>query len=291
MQRPGELERMSRPVQEVGIAERDVACTCRDEAPDVFEHDLARDGEEPATVDRRNGAVQAVMQAAAARFDVARRHVRARSREMDVAVEIREPDATRNGIREPVQRRHPAGGTRPVPLYLLHQRDEGALELSADDRVRDSGSQVVGVEQRVQSVEADEALGIELPDAVRRPHAQPERGVHRYRNPCEPGAPDFEFIEWIDREVEVVGSVSRALEERAGPCDPERLVAQLVAGDEQYRARSAQVTRHGIRHGGTRQFAHRARNATTGRGSAVCQTTGSRVRAGSVRRTGARKRQ
>src|SRR6266550_3018360 len=49
--------RMSRAVEEVGVAERDVSRAGGDEAADVAEHDVLRHDEESSVVDGRNGAV------------------------------------------------------------------------------------------------------------------------------------------------------------------------------------------------------------------------------------------
>src|SRR2546429_7445361 len=51
-----QLERVPRPVEEVGIAEGDVACPGLDQATDVLKYHTARYREEAAAVDRRGRA-------------------------------------------------------------------------------------------------------------------------------------------------------------------------------------------------------------------------------------------
>src|SRR5256884_7674813 len=61
-----QLERVPRPVEEVGIAEGDVACPGLDQATDVLEYHTARYREEAAAVDRRGPTKEARVGGAAA---------------------------------------------------------------------------------------------------------------------------------------------------------------------------------------------------------------------------------
>src|SRR2546429_8231541 len=61
-----QLERVPRPVEEVGIAEGDVACPGLDQATDVLEYHTARYREEAAAVDRRGRAKEGRGEGAAA---------------------------------------------------------------------------------------------------------------------------------------------------------------------------------------------------------------------------------
>ena len=69
-------ERVTRPVEEVRIAERDVGCADPHQPPDILEDDVLRDHEQSASVDRGNGTVEAHVQTAAAGFHVATRSSR-----------------------------------------------------------------------------------------------------------------------------------------------------------------------------------------------------------------------
>ena len=76
-------QRVLGAVEEVGIAERDVARAGRHLRADVGDDDVDGHDEEAAAVDRRDRAVAAVVQAAAAGLDVAgdaRRRRRSRAR-------------------------------------------------------------------------------------------------------------------------------------------------------------------------------------------------------------------
>ena len=65
-----DFQRVAGAVQEIGIAEADVGCSLPDLLSDVLHDDLARHDKEPPSVDGRNGAVAAEMQATATRLDV-----------------------------------------------------------------------------------------------------------------------------------------------------------------------------------------------------------------------------
>src|SRR6185312_6894135 len=67
-QRPHNRQRMPRSVQEIGIAEGDVARARRYLRANILQHNRAWHDEETPAIDRRDGAVQAGMQAAARRL-------------------------------------------------------------------------------------------------------------------------------------------------------------------------------------------------------------------------------
>src|SRR5205085_7479899 len=85
VQVPYQLERVSRAVQEVWIAERDVPRPGGDQSTHVLQHHGARHREETPVVDRRDGAMEARMQATATRLDVSGRHGAAFAREPHVS--------------------------------------------------------------------------------------------------------------------------------------------------------------------------------------------------------------
>jgi hypothetical protein len=70
VERAGHVHGVPRPVQEIRVAERHVRGAGLDLLADVRQHDVLRDDEEPAAVDRRDGAVAAKVLAAPARLDV-----------------------------------------------------------------------------------------------------------------------------------------------------------------------------------------------------------------------------
>ena len=90
-----------RPVEEVRVAEVDVAGAGRHLTAHVVQHDLGGDGEEAAAVDGRNRAVTADVLAAARRLGVPRDAALARDRQARVALERRQPVTRRDQIVAP----------------------------------------------------------------------------------------------------------------------------------------------------------------------------------------------
>jgi len=190
------------------------------------------------------------MQAATTRLDVARRHDAAPIDEAHVARERGEPGSARDGkIESPehglaLRRRL---GTRFEPLHEPHELD---FRLATQHRVGNVGEQIRGVEQGVQPVKYDPAGGIHAADPLRRPDAKAKRGVHRHGDRDEPRLPQRGFIEGFDREVDGCRDIARPLEEGLRPGQPQRLVAELVAGHEEDRAWCAQDARRRFPGGG-----------------------------------------
>src|SRR5260221_1475574 len=68
----GDAHGVGRSIEEVGVAKGDMTYTLGYLCADVCQHDLGWYGEEAATVDWRDGAMQAGMLAAARRFSISR---------------------------------------------------------------------------------------------------------------------------------------------------------------------------------------------------------------------------
>ena len=283
VQRSHQLHRVARAVQEIRVAEGDVPCPARDQAADVLQHDLARDHEEASAIHRGNRTMQAHVQATPARLDRRRRHEHAPAREPRVAGQVRQARAARHREREPLQRRPCLDRGVLAGLEPSYQADEGLLELAAQHRIGAVREEIGRVEQGVQAVEHDAASGIEPSDPVRRlAPPQPQRGVHRDADRDDLRALDLVLVERLDRQVERVGRISRPLEKRLRPGQPQRLVAQLVAGDEEDRslappARRDRSVRSRGSHDGRGQpqgprdvsSAKRSRNAEASRPTAI----------------------
>jgi hypothetical protein len=88
---------MSRPVEEIGVAESDVTRPSLDKRANILQNDLARHGEKPAVINGRNRAMRAVMQTPAARFDVSGQSLFAFETEARVTIEMRKTYSIRRG--------------------------------------------------------------------------------------------------------------------------------------------------------------------------------------------------
>ncbi len=65
-----DAEGMAGPIQEVGVAERDVGCARQDQMADILKDGLPGDHEVSASIDRRDGTVEAYVEAASARLHI-----------------------------------------------------------------------------------------------------------------------------------------------------------------------------------------------------------------------------
>ena len=165
-------QRVLRAVEEVGIAERDVARAGGDLPARVLEHDVDRHREEPAVIDRRDRAVAAQVLAAARRLDVAGDAPLVTDEQARVAIERRQHGAIGNQKRQAMQRvaasaSGAATGAR-ARLQAPRERDQILLAFAAEDRVgerarapppsSDGPLQQRAIERRIEAEEADVRL-------------------------------------------------------------------------------------------------------------------------------------
>ena len=243
VERPRHGERVARAVEEVGVAERHVGRPGLDALADVGQDHVRRHHEEAPAVDRRDRAVPAEVLAAAARLDVPHQLVPPVALEPRVLLEGGERRAARHRKAQPLEVRRRGARGRPHPrrelarprLERLGERHERRLRLAADHGVDAVGEQVLGVQLRVEPVGRDVARGVHRADALDQRDAEPERGVHRHGDGDEPGARHLVGVERLDGDVHDGRRVAARLEERRRPRDGERLVAQLVARDQEDR--------------------------------------------------------
>src|SRR5262249_6848532 len=115
--------------------------------------------------------------------------------------------------------------------------DQFLFALPGGAEVRAVAEQIVRVERRVQPVKADPGRRILPTDAGGDADAETERRVHRDGDQDEPGAANPLDVERLHRDGEHGRAEAGALEKRRRPGDGERLMAELVAGDEENGAR------------------------------------------------------
>ena len=123
-------------------------------------------------------------------------------------------------------------GTGASRLHRLHHRDQRRLVLAADHRIAAVLEEVVGVQRRVETVEADVAAWIHAADLLRHADSQPERGVHGHGDRHQAGLGKPCRVERLDGDVERLGRVAGTLEKGQRRGEGKRLVSQLIAGDE-----------------------------------------------------------
>ena len=145
--------------------------------------------EEAPVVDGRDRAVAAEVQAAAAGLDVADELEPVVSLQLRVLLERRQ--GRRGSGRESSsgaerRARRAVGGCRQWPARgRSSARARSTSAASISPPMTESAmprQQVVGVEGRVEAVEADVAGGVDWRTALGDGHAEAERGVHRHRD-------------------------------------------------------------------------------------------------------------
>ena len=147
VERPRDGQGMAGPVQEVGIAERNVSGARIHLLPDVGEQHRGGDDEKAPAIDGRNGTVPAHVLAAPTRLDVAHGLETAVTLQVCVFLQRGQLGPTRHRKAELLQHRTgEARGSRPaVALRVLRapqppsQVDERRFDLTAHDRIRDTG--------------------------------------------------------------------------------------------------------------------------------------------------------
>jgi hypothetical protein len=100
--------------------------------------------------------------------------------------------------------------------------------------------EVVPVQHGVQPVEADRRIGVQGANPLGRAHADPEGRMHRHGQRDQARAAHLTSVQRLHRQVHRLRCEAGALQESEREREAERLVSQLVAGDQQDRARGAE---------------------------------------------------
>ena len=190
--------------------------------------------------------MQARVQAAATRFDVARRNEPIVAREPHVSGQRRQRRAAGQRECEPLECGAAALGLL-AGLETLCQRHQLAFEFSPHHPIGDVIEQELGAQQCVQAAEHDPAARVQAPDALGRGHAKPQGRVHRGHDGGDACPAHGRLVQGLEREIERPRRVPRALEKRHGPREAEWLVTELVAGHEQDRPGGAHGRHHFLR--------------------------------------------
>src|SRR5438445_1411051 len=223
---------MARTVEEVGVAKGDVRRPRLDLLADVREHHVPRHDEETPGVDGRDRAVPAEVLAAAGRLDVSRELEPAVLVDVRVLLRRRQLRPARHREVELLEDR--AGGRRlALRLELRCELDQGGIGFAAQDGVGDAGQEILGVEGRVEAIEREVTGGVHGPRPLGDGDAEAERRVHWDGDRDEARPAHLLGIERLDGDVQQGRAISPALEERRRPGDGQRLVAELVTGDEE----------------------------------------------------------
>src|SRR5450755_241374 len=224
-------------VEEVRVAESNVARTSFDLRADTGQHDLKRDREEASVIDRRDGTVQAGMLAAACGLGVAHYVPLVSPLQARVAWKRWERSTfghdkwcalyPRSALNQ--ARAYTRDSQLLSPLDSLHKLEERNLVLAANGRVDSMLQQVIGVQQRVESIHTDMRSWIKRAHALRELFAQAQSSMHGYRDSHEARLLNRLIGERCDRRIGVYRSVSALFEHRSKGSQVKGLVAQFVA--------------------------------------------------------------
>ncbi len=209
---------------------------------DILQHDRARHDEEAPAIDGRNGAVRTGVQAATTGLNVAGNRRLFVAHQPCVAVRLGQRVARGYGEWQAGQHRRgrraarrDAGQSRDLTLgfQCLGQRAQRLLVFTADQRIRQATTQkVCSVEEGIEAVEADMRLGIRRAHALGNAHAQPQRGMHRRRDGDQPRVRHPGIRQWFHGGINGQRSEASSAQHRQRRGQAERLMSQLVAGDQ-----------------------------------------------------------
>ncbi len=105
--------------------------------------------------------------------------------------------------------------------------------LTGDDVVGHSPHDAVPADGRVQPVEADREIGSAAAHPCCTLDGEAHRSVHRHREGNGLSPIRRPAIEWLDGEVEGADVVACSAKSAGGDGDVERLMAELIGGDDQ----------------------------------------------------------
>ena len=118
---------------------------------------------------------------------------------------------------------------------VVDMLDERRLKLTADHAVGRAVEKVVLVKRSIKAEVADVALRVQSPDQRTGFDAESDRRVHRDRDSHEVGSADLGLVQKLDGEIQAFHLVAAPGQYVRGSGGySERLVAELIAGDEEY---------------------------------------------------------
>ena len=152
---------------------------------------------------------------------------------MNVAIELRELGSLGHEIVESLPKRCRCQSRAIEPGDPRHQR---FLALATQNGIGSSTrtDEHFRVEGGVEPVKAELAARIELPDALGHEDTQTERRVHRDRYRDEIRAPYFVLVERLHTQIDGLGLDASAVQKSQRARQAQRLVSQLVAGDQEH---------------------------------------------------------
>ena len=224
-------QRVSRAVEEVGVAEGDVLRAGVDLLADVLDHDITFDDPEAPAVDRHDRTVPAQMAAASRRLGVADdARLVLTDDQRGIALRRRQPGSV--GDDEFLTRERDDGlhlrRRLPRAREPVRERRQTFLELAAEYRDGAEAPEVGLVDRGIQAVEAQMRIPVELANPFGQRGGKPARGVHRHVDRDQVGLANRLLGQRLNREVECPHREPVASQPCGGRRESEGLAAELV---------------------------------------------------------------
>ena len=220
---------MGHRIEEVGVAEGEVAHPVIPEPSDVLDEHIALPHTNPPVVHRRDWTVAAPMHATTGCLDVAGEPLLAVYAKPRIAIEGRQKIAGGQGEPEPIEHDRPRIGG------AVRDADQCLFVLPSEQRVNKPRFESRPAKGGVETVEHEAHLRAAAgADGSRDGNRHPHRRVHRDGDGHELRRVEIRLIQRLDREIDGADAMPRRTEERGGRGDVEGLMAELVARDEQH---------------------------------------------------------
>ena len=236
MKRANDGDRMASAVEEVRVTKRDMTSAHVHQTLDVAQNRVRLHDPYAPVVDRGNRAVPAAVHAAMAGLHVADEALLGAHRQAGVALE-RGQQLARRRVEAPALK---------MDDGLLASPGEGAgagqsarpgqqrrLVLTGDRAARELADHQLAAHRRVQAVEADRQPRVLAAKPAGRVQRQAHGGVHRHREADRLRPVQCVGIPGLHAQVQAADFVPGAAQGGGRGRDVQRLVVQLVGGDQQ----------------------------------------------------------
>jgi pimeloyl-ACP methyl ester carboxylesterase len=231
---PQDVHGVSRGVEEVGIAERDVTGPQSDQGFDVGQ-DTVQPGDPVApVVDSRNRTMPAAVAASMAGLDVACQPGLTLDFQAGVVLEPRKqvPGGWREGLAADINPDRPDLDL-PGIAQAPHPGRQLVFVLAHYQAVGQSSHRSIGSNRCIETVEGDGEIGSAESQASGGLHGQAHGGVHGNRERHRPGGLKPRFVPLLYREVQTRHIVALCDQPCRGRGEVQRLVPEFVGGDEE----------------------------------------------------------
>ena len=235
VQRAYDRQRVAPAIEEVGVAERDVACAHARQALDVAQDGLGLHDADAPVVDGGDRAMPAAMHAPMAGLHVPDQPLLPIERQTGVALESRQQLARRRveaAALEVDDRPFRGRDGQARSRQLIDPGRERRFVLACDRARGELTLYEVAADRGIEPVEADRHPGVLPAHSARSAERQAHGGMHRHREANRLCPLQGAWIPRLDTEIQAADLVAGAAQRGRRRGDVQRLVAQLVGRDQ-----------------------------------------------------------